>query len=165
MHTPRICLLRKFFAATTVAAVAVLLLLLLNLAYLYGSVYHQTERGAALYVLLVGYNGEVVGRSLSAYQHLKSPSFPTLFSQPPSQYPKSDTIIQAVRNRQYWAAIFTSPGASQRLSAALQGGPAATTYNKKLNDKMLNSFQIIDFVDSFYKLKLFGYKEGLSQWV
>jgi len=107
----------------------VLLLLLLNLAYLYGSVYHQTERGAALYVLLVGYNGEVVGRSLSAYQHLKSPSFPTLFSQPPSQYPKSDTIIQAVRNRQYWAAIFTSPGASQRLSAALQGGPAATTYN------------------------------------
>ena len=26
---------------------------------------------------------------------------------------------------------------------------------KKLNDKMLNSFQIIDLVDSFYKLKLF----------
>ncbi len=26
---------------------------------------------------------------------------------------------------------------------------------KKLNDKMLDSFQIIDFIDSFYKLKLF----------
>ncbi len=26
---------------------------------------------------------------------------------------------------------------------------------EKLNDKMLNSFQIIDFIDSFYKLKLF----------
>jgi len=26
---------------------------------------------------------------------------------------------------------------------------------KKLNDKMLDSFQIIDLVDSFYKLKLF----------
>ncbi len=25
---------------------------------------------------------------------------------------------------------------------------------KKLNNKMLNSFQIIDFIDSFYKLKL-----------
>ena len=25
---------------------------------------------------------------------------------------------------------------------------------KKLNDKMLNSFQIIEFIDSFYKLKL-----------
>ena len=122
--------LRKFFAATAVAAVAVLLLLLLNLAYLYGSVYHQTERGAAFHILLVDYDGEVVGRSLSsAYQHLKSPSFPTLFTQPPSQYPTSDTIIHAVRNRQYWAAIFTSPGASQKLSAALQGGPAATTYN------------------------------------
>lgn len=122
--------LRKFFAATAVAAVAVLLLLLLNLAYLYGSVYHQTERGAAFHVLLVDYDGEVVGRALSsAYQHLKSSSFPTLFTQPPSQYPTSDTIIYAVRNREYWAAIFTSPGASQRLSAALQGGPAAMTYN------------------------------------
>ncbi len=26
---------------------------------------------------------------------------------------------------------------------------------KKLNDKMLNSFQIINLIDSFYKLKLF----------
>jgi len=26
---------------------------------------------------------------------------------------------------------------------------------KKLNDKMLDSFQIINFIDSFYKLKLF----------
>jgi len=26
---------------------------------------------------------------------------------------------------------------------------------KKLNDKMLNSFQIMNFIDSFYKLKLF----------
>ena len=26
--------------------------------------------------------------------------------------------------------------------------------SKKLNDKMLNSFQIVDLVDSFYKLKL-----------
>ena len=122
--------LRKFFASAAVAAVAVLLLLLLNLTYLYGSVYHQTQRGAAFHILLVDYDGGVVGRSLSsAYQHLKSPSFPTLFTQPPSQYSSSDTIVQAVRNRQYWAAIFTSQGASQRLSAALQGGSAATTYN------------------------------------
>ncbi|MCJ1479555.1 hypothetical protein MMC13_008241 [Lambiella insularis] len=122
--------LRKFIAAAALAAVAVLLLLLLNLVYLYGSVYHQAERGAAFHILLVDYDGGVVGRSLSsAYQHLKSPSFPTLVTQPPSQYPSSDTIIQAVRNRQYWAAIFTSQGASQRLSAALQGGSAATTYN------------------------------------
>ena len=70
-----------------------------------------------------------MGRSLSsAYQQLKSPSFPTLFTQPPSQYPTSDSVIQAVRNRQYWAAIFTSNGASQRLSVALQGGLAATSY-------------------------------------
>lgn len=121
--------LRKFLVAAAIAAVAVLLLLLLNLAYLYGTLYHQTERGAAFHVLLVDYDGGVVGRSLSsAYEHLKSPSFPTLFAQPSSQYPSSETIIQAVRNRQYWAAIFVSQGASQKLSAALQGGSAAATY-------------------------------------
>ena len=120
---------RKFIAAAALAALAVLLLLLLNLVYLYGSVYRQEERSAAFHILLVDYDGGVVGRSLSsAYQHLKSPSFPTLVTLPPSQYPSFDTIIQAVRNRQYWAAIFTTQGASQRLSAALQGGSAATTY-------------------------------------
>ena len=122
--------MRKFFVSVIVAAAAVSLLFLLNLAYLYGSVYHQTERGAAFHILLVDYDQGLVGQSLSsAYQHLKSPSFPTLYARPSSQYPTSDSIIQAIRNRQYWAAIFTSHDASQRLSAALQGGSAAMTYN------------------------------------
>ena len=122
--------LRKFIVAAAVAAVAVLLLLLFNLVYLYGSVYHQPQRAAAFHILLVDYDGGLIGSSLSsAYQRLKSPSFPTFITQPPSQYPSSDTIIQAVRNRQYWAAIFASQGASQRLSAALQGGSAAMTYD------------------------------------
>lgn len=121
---------RKFVPAASTAAVAVLLLFFLNLSYLYGSVYHQTTRSAAFHILLVNYDGGVIGRSLSsAYEHLKSPSFPTIITQPPSQYPSVDAVIHAVRNRQYWAAIFTSQGASQRLSAALEGGSAATTYN------------------------------------
>ena len=122
--------MRKFFIAVAVAAVAVLLLLLLNLAYLYGSVYHQTRRSAAFHVLLVDYNGGIVSQSLSsAYQRLQSPLFSTLFTEALSQYPTPDTIIQAVQNWQYWAAIFTSQGVSHRLSAALQGGSAAMMYN------------------------------------
>lgn len=121
---------RKFVPAASIAAVAVLLLLFLNLSYLYGSVYHQTTRSAAFHILLVDYDGGIIGRSLSsASEHLKSPSFPTIVTQPPSQYPSADAIIHAVRNRQYWAAIFTSQGASQRLSAALEAGTAATTYD------------------------------------
>lgn len=127
---PENLILRKFIARAAVAAVSILLLLLLNLTYLYGSLYHQSERAAAFHILLVDYDGGVVGRSLSsAYLHLKSPSFPTLVTRPPSQYPSSDSIIQAVRNRHYWAAIFTSQDASQRLSGALQGGSAATMYD------------------------------------
>ena len=121
---------RKFVSAAAIAAVAVLLLLFLNLSYLYGSVYNQTTRSSAFHILLVDYDGGIIGRSLSsAYEHLKSPSFPTLVAQSPSQYPSADAIVQAVRGRQYWAAIFTSQGASQRLSAALMGGAAATTYD------------------------------------
>ncbi|KAI4126788.1 MAG: hypothetical protein LQ338_003573 [Usnochroma carphineum] len=124
--------LPRFFATVAVAAVSVLLLFLLNIAYLYGTVYHQSNRGAAFHILLVDYDGGVVGRSLlSAYQQLKSPTFPTLFTQSPSQFPSPDGIVHAVRNRQYWGAIFASPGASQRLSAALQGGSAATTYTPR----------------------------------
>lgn len=122
--------LRKFVVASCVIAVAVLLLFLFNIAYLFGSVYRQGERGVAFHVLLVDYDGGVVGRSLiSAYQHLQSSSFPTLITQPQTQYPGSDSIIQAVRARHYWAAIFTSPNASENLSVALQGGRAATAYN------------------------------------
>ena len=127
---PHTVILRKFVPAASIAAVSVLLLFLLNLSYLYGSFYHQTTRSAAFHILLVDYDGGIVGRSLSsAYEHLKSPSFPTIVTQSPSQYPSADAVIHAVRNRQYWAAIFTTQGASQRLSAALEGGSAATTYD------------------------------------
>ena len=52
-----------------------------------------------------------------------------MFTHSPIRYPSSDNISQAVCHRQHWATIFASRGAFQRLSADLQGEPAATTYN------------------------------------
>lgn len=128
-HESPTVLRRKFVVATTAIGLAICLLFLLNLLYLYGSVYHEENRYQALQVLMVDYDGGIVGKSLqAAYQQLQGPSFPTFDVQNASQYPSPDTIIQAVRDRQYWAAIFSTGGASHRLSAALQGGAAAKSY-------------------------------------
>jgi len=121
---------KGFVAATAVAALAVLLLFFTNLSYLLGSVYQQHSKYHAFEVLMIDYDGGIVGQSmLGAYQRFKGPNFPTFLVQNTTQYPSSDAIFQAVRHRQYWAAIYSTPGASERLSAALQGGKAATVYN------------------------------------
>ena len=121
---------RKFIVATGVAGLAVLILFLSNLVYLFGSTYQQSSRNQAFHMLMVDYDGGIIGESmLRAYQQLKAQSFPTFLVQPTNQYPSPDAILQAVRNREYWGAIYTMRGASDRLSSALQGGKAATTYN------------------------------------
>ena len=121
---------RKLIVATTAIGIAICLLFLLNLLYLYGSVYHEISRYQAIECLMVDYDGGVVGNSmLQAYKQLQGPSFPTFDVQNISQYPTPDTIIQAVLDRQYWAAVFTNAGASQRLSSALHGSAAARSYD------------------------------------
>lgn len=121
---------RKFIAATTAISVVICLLFLLNLLYFYGSVTHQTTRYQAIECLMVDYDGGVIGNSmLQAYKQLQGPSFPTFDVPNVSQYPTPDTIIQAVRDRQYWGAIYSNTGSSQRLASALTGGAAARSYD------------------------------------
>ena len=127
---PSVFQTKGFVVATTMAALAVLFLFLANLSYLLGSVYQQPSRYHALEVLMVDYDGGIVGQSmLAAYQRLKAPGFPTFSVENTTQYPSSDAIFQAIRHRQYWGAIYSTAGASERLSAALQGGRAATVYD------------------------------------
>lgn len=121
---------RKFVITIVISGIAVLCLFMGNLLYLYGSVYQQSSKYNAFHVLMVDYDGGIVGKSMSAaYQQLKSPSFPTLFTRPVSDYPSPDDIAQAIRKQRYWAAIYSMPGSSDRLATALLGGEHATTYN------------------------------------
>ena len=121
---------RKFVVTIVVAGIAVLCLFMGNLLYLYGSVYQQASKCNAFHVLMVDYDGGIVGKSMSAaYEQLKSPSFPTFYTRPTSDFPSADDIVHAIRKQQYWAAIYSMPGASDRLATALLGGEAATTYN------------------------------------
>ena len=121
---------KKFILVTTAIGLAVTLLFQINLYYLYGSFNHEVERVSAFHILMVDYDGGIIGDSLTqAYQQLKGARFPTLIAGTEAQYPTPDTVLQAVRNGEYWAAIYSMPGASERLSAALLGGMAATAYD------------------------------------
>ncbi|KAE8442515.1 hypothetical protein EG329_003296 [Mollisiaceae sp. DMI_Dod_QoI] len=121
---------KKLILAIIAIGLAVTILFQINLYYLYGSFYHEVDRAFAFHILTVDYDGGIIGESLSqAYQQLKGTRFPTLITGTETQYPTPDAVLKAIRDGKYWAAIYSTPGASERLSAALLGGTAATAYD------------------------------------
>ncbi|KFZ01997.1 hypothetical protein V500_00507 [Pseudogymnoascus sp. VKM F-4518 (FW-2643)] len=111
------------------AGVALCLVFLANMSYIYGSLYRSGHRLKALNVLAVDYDGGVIGQSLSAaYSGFESDQFPSLFFRDEASYPTAQDVQNAVCRGDYWAAVFVHPGASDRLSAALNGGSEAKTY-------------------------------------
>ncbi|KAJ9649229.1 hypothetical protein H2201_004237 [Coniosporium apollinis] len=121
---------KGFIIAVTSSFLLLQLLFLVDLCYLYGSLYKSNSRTHALNILAVDYDGGIIGQSmLGAYDFLRGPIFPTLEVHTTAQYPSVNSIRTAVCHGDYWAAIYALPGASTRLSAALQGGDAARAYN------------------------------------
>jgi len=100
-------------------------------AYIFGSIYEEGGHIHNMNVLYVDYDGGVIGASVrDAYNSLKGDEFPTLQERATDEYPTPGKIESAVCGIRYWGAIYTSPGATSRLSAALGGGSAAATYNR-----------------------------------
>lgn len=66
----------------------------------------------------------------NAYAGLEGHDFPTLEQRTTAQFPTPDDIERQVCGTKYWAALYTSPGATARLESALAGGSAATDYNR-----------------------------------
>jgi hypothetical protein len=121
---------KKVIISITIGGIAFMLWFLACLSYMYGTFYLSSTRHAALHVLAVNYDGGVVGQAMeSAYTQLKGPSFLTLEFRSPEEYPSEADIYQAVRRGDYWASVAVTAGASERLSAALQGGEAAAAYD------------------------------------
>lgn len=121
---------KPFAIATTASFVLLQLLFFCNLSYLYGAFHHEGTRVHNINVLLVDYDGGVIGESLAATaKTLMAPSFPSIQHSSPSSYPTNSTIHDAVRRGDYWAAVYTEAGASDRLGAALAGGEAAASYD------------------------------------
>lgn len=103
-----------------VAVFVILQLLFLGaVSYLYGSAFQSGTRVHNFNLLAVNLDNGIVGQSLeAAYSQLKGPSFPTLHFVS-DIYNDAAAIREAVVNGNYWAAIYTDKGASERLLNAL----------------------------------------------
>ncbi|KAF2240999.1 hypothetical protein BU26DRAFT_525534 [Trematosphaeria pertusa] len=120
----------KFIAQTAAGGIAFALWFLACSSYLFGTLYLSPGRHDNFHVLAIDYDGGVVGQAMAAaYQQLQGPSFFKLIYHSPEEFPTQEDMYHAVWEGKYWGAIAAAEGASDRLSAAIQGGEAATTYN------------------------------------
>ncbi|KAK8188216.1 hypothetical protein IWZ00DRAFT_357996 [Phyllosticta capitalensis] len=120
----------KAFAIQSVAVFILLqLLFLTTMLYLYGSFYKQSTRVHNMRVLFVDFDEGIIGRSVpAAYAQMQAHNFPTVETHSVTEYATTMDVRNAVCQGHYWGAIYTHSGASARLSAALEGGAAATSY-------------------------------------
>jgi len=120
---------RNFLKAAGISFLLLQLLFFALFAYIFGALYKQTGKVHALDILFVDYDGGRVGQAIrDAYGSLKSDGFPGLRERPASQV-EIGSLREQVCQTRYWAAFYTSPGASARLEAAL-GGSGAASYNR-----------------------------------
>lgn len=123
---------RKNFTIRNIINLLLLQVLFLgNLSYFYGSSYSDAVNVHHFKILLVDYDGGIVGQSLNAtYQRLKGLGFPTVEAVSVDEYPTVEALRNKVcRDSGIWGAVFTHSGASDRLADAIQGGQAAQSYD------------------------------------
>ncbi|KAJ6007277.1 hypothetical protein N7540_011253 [Penicillium herquei] len=82
-------------------------------------------------ILYVDYDQGVVGTSIrNAYIRLQGKSFPNIVERPKSEFLHTAALESAVCQRIYHAALFTSRGASERLTSELVARSDLTIFNR-----------------------------------
>lgn len=120
---------RLSFALVT-TALAVQVLFLADISYLNGTLYREEQRVHNLKVLMVDYDRGAIGQSLrSAAQALRAETFPSLEEHTTTEYPTVSEIRHAVLVGKFWAAIFSHPGASNRLDLAVRSNDTTAPYD------------------------------------
>ncbi|KAF2677160.1 hypothetical protein K458DRAFT_424188 [Lentithecium fluviatile CBS 122367] len=120
----------KMFAQTAAGGIAFMLWFLACCSYLFGTLYLSPNRHDSFHVLAVDYDGGAIGEAMAAaYKQLQGDGFFKLIVHSPEEFPTEQDMYQAVWKGDYWGAIAATEGASNRLSAAIQGGDAAATYD------------------------------------
>lgn len=95
-------------------------LFFLLFCYLFGSIFQQSSHVHNMHVLYVDYDGGLIGSAVKqGYGALQGKDFPTLNEGSVTQYPTPGDIDKAVCSTKYWAAIYTSPGATTRLEQGM----------------------------------------------
>lgn len=140
-----------FFRAAGLNFLMLQILFLGLFCYIFGSIWQQSEHVHNMKVVFVDYDGGVLGTAVrDAYKTLQGNAFPTLEEATSERFPTPGDLREEVCNIHYWAAIYISEGASERLANALPGGLAASTYNRSnVLTFVWNEARYSTVVDSF----------------
>ncbi|OBT45173.1 hypothetical protein VE00_04281 [Pseudogymnoascus sp. WSF 3629] len=88
--------------------------------YTFGALFQQTSHTRNLTVAFVDYDGGAIGaRRFSEIIELSS-----------SQYSQPSALESKVCHIDFWAALYVTPNASNRLANGLTGGTSASSYNR-----------------------------------
>jgi hypothetical protein len=119
-----------FFGAAGLNFLLLQILFLGLFCYIFGSIWQQSDHIHNMNVAFVDYDGGVIATAVrDAYKTLQGNTFPTLEEATLERFSTPEDLREEVCKIHYWAAIYISQGASERLANALQGGLAASTYN------------------------------------
>lgn len=136
-HPEIVAIRPKFFAAALLNFVLYILLFFCLFCYLYGSLFQQVPRTHNIHILWVDYDGGIIGDAVrKAYSSLQSNEFPALIERTASQFPTTGDLREAVCRSHYWAALYTSPGASVNLAQAIAGS----------NTSIYNTSDVLTFI-------------------
>ncbi|KAH8127075.1 hypothetical protein FP744_10007801 [Trichoderma asperellum] len=136
-HPEIVAVRPKFFAAALLNFVLYILLFFCLFCYLYGSLFQQIPRTHNVHILWIDYDGGIIGDAVrTAYSSLQSNQFPALIEKAVSQFPTPADLREAVCRSHYWAALYTSPGASVNLAQAIAGS----------NTSVYNASDVLTFI-------------------
>ncbi len=121
---------KAYFKAAGINFLMLQILFLGLFCYIFGAIFQQTSHTHNLNIAFVDYDHGVIGASIrTAYESLKADSFPTLQEKAISEYTSHDQLREGVCKTDFWAAIYVTEGASQRLENALSSSTSANAYN------------------------------------
>jgi hypothetical protein len=99
--------------------------------YIFGALFQQGSHTHNLTVAFVDYDGGAIGAAVrDAYQQLKGDEFPELIELSPQQYSQPSALESKVCHIDFWAALYVSANASNRLAEGLTGGTSSSSYNR-----------------------------------
>ncbi|POR34545.1 Nitrosoguanidine resistance protein SNG1 [Tolypocladium paradoxum] len=151
----------KFFKAASLNFVLLLLLFLGLFCYMFGALFQEESRTHSLQILWVDYDGGIVGDAVrDAYKTLQSDGFPTLIERPTSEFPSKSDLREAVCSTNYWAALYTSPRASESLGLAISGSDASQFNRSNMLSFIWNEASYPTVMDSLIASNLHTLSDG-----
>jgi hypothetical protein len=144
---------RSFLKAALINFVYLQLLFFGLFCYIFASLYKQGSHIHNFNILYVDYDGGSIGTAVNqAYKTLQGKGFPTLVEGSVNQYGTFHDIKEAVCSTKYWAAIYTSPGATNTLEQGMWVRKSEVLRTSWINRPLLLNFDFHTFSSPLLEL-------------